>query len=722
MNDQKNRQAEEIRRESQEAAERLANELAILANIGRLIGSTLEIDQVYERTVAEIRKLLTFDSLIVSLYDARQGMLDVAYVSGLDLPGRKVGDSFPLKGTIMEDAIRTRRAIIIQSEDPRGLVEKFPSLLVSAQAGIRSVMFVPLISRDEVIGNLLMRSQRPDAYNEQDLLLAEKIGMQISGAIANAQLFNDLSETEKVLREQLHFSQQLLDVVPIPIFYKDEAGVYLGCNAAFQNFVGLTKEQIVGKSVHEMFPQDLADIYDQADRNLFRRGGPQVYEASSLHADGTRHDVIFNKAVYVGIDGRNAGLVGAIMDITELKHADQERQRLMERLQRSEKMEALGQLAGGVAHDLNNVLGILSGYSELLLEQIPEGNRSRGHVEKILQSTEKGAAIIQDLLTLARRGVTTSDVINLNRVVSSFLKSPVFEKIKDHHPRVTFRTECGQNLLNIKGSAIHLEKTLMNLVLNAAESISGNESGEVVIRTESRYLDRAVRGYDEIREGDYTVLTVSDTGMGIPAESREKIFEPFYTKKTMGRSGTGLGLAIVWGTVKDHSGYIDVETEIGAGASFTLYFPVTREQAIAPQEKEPIERYLGHGESVLVVDDIAEQRDVASGLLTRLGYRVHAVSGGEEAVAYLRQNKVDILVLDMIMAPGIDGLETYQRVLEIHPKQKAILVSGFSQTERVREAQRLGAGAYVRKPYVLEKIGVTIRDELLKVPARDPQG
>ena len=172
---------------------------------------------------------------------------------------------------------------------------------------------------------------------------------------------------------------------------------------------------------------------------------------------------------------------------------------------------------------------------------------------------------------MARRGVTVSDVINLNNVVSGFLKTPVFEKMKDYHPRVTFRTECDKNLLNIKGSPVHLEKTLMNLVSNAAESISGK--GEVTIRTESRYLDKPIRGYDEVKEGDYAVLTVSDTGMGIPAENREKIFEPFYTKKTMGRSGTGLGLAIVWGTVKDHNGYIDVQTEVGRGNHLYAVLP-----------------------------------------------------------------------------------------------------------------------------------------------------
>jgi two-component system cell cycle sensor histidine kinase/response regulator CckA len=247
-----------------------------------------------------------------------------------------------------------------------------------------------------------------------------------------------------------------------------------------------------------------------------------------------------------------------------------------------------------------------------------------------LQSTVKGAAIIQDLLTLARRGVAASDVVDLNRVVSDFLKTPIFEKMKDYHPRVTFKTEYDPNLLNIKGSPVHLEKTLINLVSNAAEAISGE--GEVTIRTESRHIDKPVRGYDEVKEGDYAVLAVSDTGMGIPAENREKIFGPFCTKKAMGRSGTGLGLAIVWGTVTDHNGYIDVETEVGEGTTFTLYFPVTREELIAQQQKMPIEQYMGKGESVLVVDDIAEQREIAARLLTRLGYQIHVVSSGEKAV------------------------------------------------------------------------------------------
>jgi CheY-like chemotaxis protein len=344
--------------------------------------------------------------------------------------------------------------------------------------------------------------------------------------------------------------------------------------------------------------------------------------------------------------------------------------------------------------------------------EISDDHRARVNVEKIMQSTEKGAAIIQDLLTLARRGVTTTEVVNLNHVVSGFVKSLVFEKLKEQHYQVTFRSEYDHHLLNIKGSPVHLEKALMNLVFNAAEAITG--AGEVTIRTENRYLDKTVMSYDDIREGDYVVLIVSDTGAGISPDHKEKIFEPFYTSKKMGKSGTGLGLPIVWGMVKDHKGYIDVQSSVGEGTIFTIYFPVTREEMLTLRQKEQTQRYRGKGESVLVVDDIAEQRDVASALLEKLGYRVHSVSSGEKAVEYLKGNKADILVLDMIMAPGIDGFETYRRILEIHPKQKAVIVSGFSETDRVREAQKLGAGPYIKKPYVLETIGMAIRDELTR--------
>jgi CheY-like chemotaxis protein len=385
---------------------------------------------------------------------------------------------------------------------------------------------------------------------------------------------------------------------------------------------------------------------------------------------------------------------------------------LEERLQRAEKMEALGTLAGGVAHDLNNVLGVLVGYSELLMLDAPEGSSLRDHALNILQAGQRATAIIQDLLTLARRGVAISQTVNLNSIIRDFWKTPEFERLKVHHPKVVFRMDLAAELFNIKGSPVHLEKTIMNLLVNGAEAASGK--GEVVIRTENTYVDKPLPEYEETHEGEYVLLTVADTGTGISGEDLPRIFEPFYTKKVMGRSGTGLGLAVVWGTVKDHNGYIDVRSELGTGSAFRLYFPVSRESLTEDLGPASRSEYMGRGETILVVDDVPEQRNLALAMLSSLGYRAQAVASGEEAVEYLENQTVDLLVLDMIMEPGIDGLETYKQILTNHPTQRAIIVSGFSETDRVRQAQALGAGAYVRKPYILEEIGLAIRRELDK--------
>jgi PAS domain S-box-containing protein len=528
------------------------------------------------------------------------------------------------------------------------------------------------------------------------------------GIVQICRNIDERRQAQQALRESEEKFRVLAASTPTAVMlYQDDRWIY--ANRAAENICGYSEKELLAMNFWEIVHPEFKSVIQKEGRK--RQLGEETinrHEFKIIAKDGTEKWVDLSGASTT-MGGRLAGIV-SILDITERKRAEAEKRSLEERLRRAEKMEALGQMAGGVAHDLNNVLGILSGYSELLLMELPEGQRSRDHAEKILKSTQKGAAIIQDLLDLARRGVTVSDVVNLNSIVSGFFNTPVFEALQDYHPGVSFRTECQDELLNIKGSPVHLEKMLMNLVSNAAESISGR--GKVTIRTENRYCDKATKGYDEVKEGDYAVLSVSDTGTGIPVEHLDKIFEPFYTKKVMGRSGTGLGLSIVWGTVKDHHGYIDVKTKVGEGSTFTLYFPVTQEQLTAPRAKESFEQYMGSGESVLVVDDVAEQRDIASRLIKRLGYHVHAVPSGEEAVEYLRDNQAAILVLDMIMDPGIDGLETYRRVLRINPEQKAILVSGFSETARVREAQKIGAGAYVRKPYLMEKIGMAIRAEL----------
>lgn len=317
--------------------------------------------------------------------------------------------------------------------------------------------------------------------------------------------------------------------------------------------------------------------------------------------------------------------LGYSIGITLAKRkTEEEKSRLEGQLVAAQKMEPLGVLAGEVAHDLNNILSGLVSYPELLKMQIdgiigtlekknPLRKKLSGmkkFVNKIESSGNRAADVVQNLLSMARRGVSMMTVLNLNDIVSEYLISPEFGNLKTLHPGVLFETNLESGLINISGSAVHLPKTLMNLVNNAAEALPGG--GKVTITTTNRYIDQPIRGYESVQEGDYAVLTVADNGIGIPSEELPRIFEPFYTRKVMGRSGSGLGMAVVWGTVKDHKGYIDVNSIKGEGSIFNLYFPITRGKIEQEKTSVPVENYMGHGETVLVVDDVKEQRQIAS--------------------------------------------------------------------------------------------------------------
>ena len=292
------------------------------------------------------------------------------------------------------------------------------------------------------------------------------------------------------------------------------------------------------------------------------------------------------------------------LDSTERKQAEEALKESEEKLARSKKMESLGLLAGGVAHDLNNVLSGIVSYPDLILLDFPEDSRLRKPIETMQESGQRASAIVQDLLTVARGVATTKEPLSLNDLVGDYLHSPEFNKLKQFHPTVTVKTNLDTDLFNISGSPVHIRKVVMNLVSNAAEAIEG--SGNVTISTANRHVDRPLRGYDDVNIGEYVVLSVSDDGSGISSNDLERIFEPFYTKKVMGRSGTGLGLAVAWNVVQDHKGYIDVTTD-GNGTTFELFFPITREKISAKDLAVTIEDFKGDGETILVVDDVASQ-------------------------------------------------------------------------------------------------------------------
>ena len=393
--------------------------------------------------------------------------------------------------------------------------------------------------------------------------------------------------------------------------------------------------------------------------------------------------------------------------VIERKQAEQKEAELHDQLERAERMRALGILAGGVAHDLNNMLGPLVGYPDLMLARLEEGNPLRRQVEQIGTAARQAAEVVQDLLTLARRGRYVMVSLDLNQVINEYLESPSFANLRDRHARVRVALDLDRDIRPILGSAPHLRKVVMNLIVNAFDAMP--QGGQLTVTSYQKELDALPGGFSGIPNGNYAVMSVRDTGVGIAAEDIEKIFEPYYSKKNMGTSGSGLGLSVVYGVVKDHNGYYDIVSSPGEGTEFLMYFPIATSEQTAPVAEETIR---GGNESILIIDDDDGQRLMAAELLESLGYRTTAVASGRHAVAMMEHRSFDLLLVDMIMERDFDGLDTYREIVKRHPNQKAVIVTGFSSTTRVLEMQALGAGPHVKKPYTRQAIASAVRSTL----------
>jgi PAS domain S-box-containing protein len=512
--------------------------------------------------------------------------------------------------------------------------------------------------------------------------------------------FNDMLSEIQDRDEKLYFVQFTVDHMKDAMYWIDPTGKVVNANASASLMLGYSREEFLSMSINDLDPKFSMDSWKEL-WNLFREIKSVAFETQNIAKDGKIIPVEVNIS-YLNFREKEYSCA-IIRDLTD-------KRKLQGQLEQAQKMEAIGTLAGGVAHDLNNILGAVIGYPQIMLLEMPDDSPLRPKLLTIQKSGQKAAAVVQDMLTLARRGVELQNAVNLNEIVSEYLNSPELKSLKETSPQIRFESYLQEDLPNILGSDFHIGKALMNLTTNAAEAMTLG-GGVVEISTANHYIERSFNGYQSIPPGHYAVLSVRDEGSGISPKDRENIFEPFYTKKIMGKSGTGLGMTVVAGVVKDHRGFIDLTSAVGSGSRFDLYFPITEEVIQKKESIQPIESY-GGTESILVVDDIPEQREVACMVLKRLGYQVSAVTGGEEALEFLKENPVELLILDMIMDPGIDGLETYRRVLSHHPGQKAIIATGYAETERVKTALSLGVGAYVKKPYTIENLGIAVRGVL----------
>ena len=510
-------------------------------------------------------------------------------------------------------------------------------------------------------------------------------------------LEQQVQERTQNLRESERRFHDLVDLLPEMVLETNLKGRILYANKAAKHQLGLVFQSESASSFVDFIIEEDRERANQAFHDSLKLT-LGLQEFTVRDRDDHTFPVLLRAAPIVkGHEVTGARMI--IVDITE-------RHRLEEQLRRDQKMKAIGLMAGGVAHDLNNILSGIISYPELLLLDLEEDNRLRRPLESIRRAGLDASEVVSDLLTVARGISANREATNPNKLITDYLTSPDFQQLRSRVPLITFHSSLAPDLSNISCSPIHIRKCLMNLVTNGVEAIQGKGTVSIVTANHFQHI-AAPYNTQILPEGAYARIIVGDSGTGIEPHEIDHIFEPFYTKKVMGRSGTGLGLAVVWNTMRDHGGVVSVVSD-KHGTTFELFFPAVAERVAEEAAVTDWRTLKGNRETVLVIDDEPRQREIASQLLTSLNYSVATASSGEKAVEYLQGHTADVLILDMIMAPGQNGRVTYEEILKIHPGQKAILASGFAEDDDVRQTLALGAGAFVAKPYTLEQIGSAI--------------
>ena len=527
----------------------------------------------------------------------------------------------------------------------------------------------------------------------------EKVFLQ-----ATVRDISERKQAEDALRESLQLTERIINAIPVRVFWKDENLVYLGCNAAFARDAGFSDPQeIIGKDDLQMVWTDQAERYRADDREVIESGLPKLLiEEPQTTPEGKTLTLLTSKIPLRNADGEIIGLLGTYMDVTE--------QRQMEsQFRQMQKMESVGRLAGGVAHDFNNMLQVILGYTEMALGKVDPSNPLFASLQEIKKAASRSGDLTRQLLAFAREQTIAPVILDLNDEISKML-SMLHRLLREE---VTLIWQPGPDLHSVKLDPSQIDQILVNLCVNAQDSISGN--GKIIIETANAKLDETYcTTHAEAVPGDYVILKISDTGCGMNRQTLAKLFEPFFTTKEVGNgNGTGLGLATVYGIVKQNGGFITVYSEPEQGATFKIHLPQTTDLPLESDGAAAIRLPDVHGETILLVEDEASLRTVYNLFLDELGYTILTAENPAEALTLAEQHSDDIqLLLTDVVMPGMNGKELAEAVRAVNPSIKVLFMSGYTADIIADRGVLEQDAAFIAKPFSRDELARKVRDIL----------
>lgn len=547
-------------------------------------------------------------------------------------------------------------------------------------------------------------------FSSERAHLSIKNSLEEQVAQRTADLEKEILEKEQSKRDAIQAKEdweRTFNAVPAQIAILDKDFNIRRANRALIEALDLPLEEILHQKCYRLI-DDSDNPPDNCPHLRLLMDHDTHYE--NVYIDSLQSHFALTVAPLLDHSGKPIGAVHIAHDITQQKKAEQEKEIITEKLRKSEKMEAIGLMAGGVAHDLNNILTGVINYPELLLLQMSKEHELYKPLKAIRESGKLAAAIISDMLTIARGVVTVKEPHSINALLQQYLDSTACRDLTSSYYKVQLETCLLAQPFTIRCAPVHIQKLVMNLVTNAFESIQ--DQGTVSLTTNNTTFSPGDQGNPLLAPGEYITLTISDTGVGITEDVIEHIYEPFYTKKRVGkRSGTGLGLAVVWNIVEEHGAVIQVQSG-SEGTTFTIYFPLSKEKQAAKHSlDEHIEKIEGNVK-VLLVDEQVHQLRMTRDILKFLGLSVTIATGGEEAIKKCTSESYDLIILDMVMNNGINGLQTFREILKLKPHQKIIISSGYAKNDDVNEALQLGASCFLKKPYHIQQLTEAIKNSL----------